>query len=73
MDDLPHSPPAEVAKRLRSLTAGLTDAADIAAVNTYADELERKERAPLFRFKDELYDSEILRTSSVVGLAKHHR
>jgi hypothetical protein len=41
MDDLAHSAPLEVAKRLRALAAGLTDAADIAAVNKYADELER--------------------------------
>ena len=41
VDDLPHSSPQEVAKRLRELAKGLTDAEDIAAVNKYVDELER--------------------------------
>jgi hypothetical protein len=45
MDDLPHSTPEDVAKRLRSLGEGLTDPADIAAVNKYVDELERNAKA----------------------------
>lgn len=45
MDNLPHASPEEVAKRLRALADGLTDPADIAAVNKYADELERQTRA----------------------------
>ena len=45
MDDLPHSTPEDVAKRLRSLGEGLTDPADIAAVNKYVDELERNAEA----------------------------
>jgi hypothetical protein len=46
MDDLAHSAPEEVAKRLRALAAGLTNPADIAAVNKYADELERASKRP---------------------------
>lgn len=42
MEDLPHSSPEDVAKRLRALADGLTDPADIAAVNKYVDELERE-------------------------------
>ena len=45
MDDLLLSAPEDVAKRLRSVAEGLTDPADIAAVNEYADELERKAQA----------------------------
>lgn len=44
MDNLPHAPPEEVAKRLRALANGLTDPTDIAAVHKYADELERQTR-----------------------------
>jgi hypothetical protein len=51
MDDLPHSTREEVAKRLRALSEGLTDPADIAAVNKYVDELEREGRAPMFKFE----------------------
>ena len=57
MDDLPHATPAEVAKRLRSLGEGLTDAADVAAINTYANELEREARAPLFTFRETTGDT----------------
>lgn len=42
MEDLPHSTPEDVAMRLRALADGLTDPADIAAVNKYVDELERE-------------------------------
>jgi len=42
MDDLPHSSVEDVAKRLRELAKGLTDADDVAAVNKYVDELERE-------------------------------
>jgi hypothetical protein len=45
MDDLPHSAPEELAKRLRALAAGLTNPADIAAVHRYADEIEREAEA----------------------------
>ena len=45
MDDLPHSSAEDVAKRLRELAKGLTDVDDIAAVNKYVDELERRVRA----------------------------
>ncbi len=38
-------PPEEVAKWLRALAAGLTNPADIAAVNRYADELEQGAKA----------------------------
>ncbi len=51
MDNLDHSPPEEVAKRLRTLAAGLTNSADIAAVNKYADELERADKAERSRSK----------------------
>lgn len=51
MDDLPHSTPEEVAKRLRALAVGLTDPADIAAINKYVDELERKANAPPLEFE----------------------
>ncbi len=51
MDNLAHSPPEEVAKRLRALAAGLTNPADIAAVNKYADELERAAEAERSRSK----------------------
>lgn len=49
MDDLPHSSPEEVAKRLRELAKGLTDADDIAAVNKYVDELESLARCRRIR------------------------
>jgi hypothetical protein len=52
MDDLPHSTPEDVAKRLRSLGEGLTDPADIAAVNKYVDELERKAKAAQNKLED---------------------
>jgi len=45
MNDLPHTDPLEVARRLRNLAAGLTDPDDMAAVNKYADELEQAARA----------------------------
>jgi hypothetical protein len=45
MDDLPHSAPEELAKRLRALAAGLTNPADIVAVHRYADEIEREAEA----------------------------
>jgi hypothetical protein len=53
MDDLPHTAPEEVAKRLRALADSLTDPADIAVVRKYADELERqsKEKRPSFKRK----------------------
>jgi hypothetical protein len=51
MDDLPHSTPEDVAKRLRSLGEGLTDPADIAAVNKYVDELERNAEAARLKAK----------------------
>jgi hypothetical protein len=57
MEDLPHATPAEVAERLRSLGEGLTNPVDVAAVNTYADELEREARAPLFKFRKEAGDT----------------
>jgi nitrate reductase assembly molybdenum cofactor insertion protein NarJ len=60
MDDLPHSTPEEVAKRLRSLAEGLTDPGDIAAINKYVDELERKANAPLFTFEQRLTELEAL-------------
>ena len=52
MDDLPHSTPREVAKRLRSLGEGLTDPADIAAVKKDADELEREAEGPPPTFEE---------------------
>jgi hypothetical protein len=52
MDDLPHSTPEDVAKRLRSLGEGLTDPADVAAVNKYVDELERKAKISRNRTKE---------------------
>lgn len=69
---------AEVAKRLRSLSDGLSDPADIAAVNTYADELEREAKGHLFKFED---STSTPRRSSMlnrdllsgIGFAKHHR
>ena len=51
MDDLPHSTPEDIAKRLRSLAEGLTDPADIAAVNKYVDELERNAKATRLKVK----------------------
>jgi hypothetical protein len=45
MDDLPHSSPEDVAKRLRELAKGLTDPDDVAAVNKYVDELEQIAKA----------------------------
>jgi hypothetical protein len=52
MDDLPHSTPEEVAKRLRALAGGLTEPEDIAAVNKYADELEREAKEGQPRFEE---------------------
>jgi len=52
MDDLPHSTPREVAKRFRTLGEGLTNPADIAAVNKYADELDREAEGPLPKFEE---------------------
>ena len=45
MDNFAHDEPEVVAKRLRIIAASLTDPADIAAVNKYADELERSVKA----------------------------
>lgn len=51
MEDLPHSSHAEVVGRLRALAKGLTDVADIAAINKYVDELEREAETPLSKFE----------------------
>jgi hypothetical protein len=64
MDDLPHSTPEEVAKRLRSLGEGLTDPADIAAVNKYVDELEREAKSPLLALEVRLQELELLADDS---------
>lgn len=60
MDDLPHSSHAEVVGRLRALAEGLTDAADIAAINKYVDELERKAKSPSSKFESDLGGPEVL-------------
>lgn len=53
MEDLPHSAPEDVAKRLRALADGLTDPADIAAVNKYVDELEKAAKEQRLRSRTE--------------------
>jgi hypothetical protein len=60
MDNLPHSTPAEAAERLRALSEGLTDPADIAAINKYVDELERKANAPPLKFEPSAAETETL-------------
>ena len=42
MPNLKDAPPDEVARRMRDVAAGLSDPADIRAVEAYARELERK-------------------------------
>lgn len=50
---LTESPPSEVASRIRRLAAGVTDPADAAKIEHYADKVERETKRirnkPLFR------------------------